>query len=305
MHRYRVYDLSLEAEFPLPELAVEDGSRAVAPADVHVRLGAAGSRPDVDSQAGASDAPASWVSWNHPLAMVTHFAEAGRYVVSEGREVVVYPHADADPDRVRHMLLGPVLAQLLWQRGLFALHSCVLEVSGQRLAFLGVSGAGKSTLAMALLQAGHTLFCDDVAALDWKLRPVLVRPSFPRVRAHADTFGNLKEARTGLAQAHRELEKWLLPARSFATEPKPLDRIYVLEAGETCSAERIGQGQAMMELLRHTYYAEQFAGLYGVSRHMAHAGALASAIPVYRLARPKRWEQLAEVVRFIEEQARS
>ncbi len=314
MYRYRVYDLSLEAEFALPELAADDDVSASAPADVVVRLGAKGARPELGGRAGVAssnvhdpenDAPESWVAWDRPQSMLTHFTEAGRYLVSEGREVVVYPHVDADPDRVRHMLLGPVLAQVLWQRGLFALHGAVLEVGDKRFAFVGASGEGKSTLALALLQAGHTLFCDDVAVLDWQARPVLVRPSFPRLRAHADTLAQLNQDRAGLAQAHRELEKWLVPARQFATQPKPLDRIYVLATcDQNLCAEHIEPGQAMMALLRQTYYAQQFAGLYGVSQHLARAGALAQAVPVYRLLRPKRWQQLAEVVQFIEAEAR-
>lgn len=304
MHRYRIYDLTLEAEFPLPELVADESGKA-APADISIRVGGQGSRPDVDSQkAGATQAEGSWVAWQKPLSMLTHFVEAGRYLVREGREVVVYPHADADPDRVRHMLLGPVLAQLLWQRGVFALHGCVLQIGEVRAAFLGVSGEGKSTLAMALLQAGHTLYCDDVAALDWSAQPVLVRPSFPRLRAYADTFAQLGLSHAGLAQAHRELAKWLLPAQRFATTPKPLDRIYILASGDALGAELLGRGQAMMEILRHTYYAEQFAGLYGVSRHMGQAGKLAEVIPTYRLVRPKQWSRVPELVRFVEEHLR-
>jgi hypothetical protein len=332
VHRYLLYGLTLEAERPLPELLLSSGlpaeMREAAPpehgspgAELSLRWGVVEAPPK--SGGGGRAAPQGNAAPTDPSAraaaeerddvgfverlpdgaLYSHIVGAARFLVRGGREVVIDPEPGSDPDHVRHLLLGPVLAQALWQRGLFALHACVLQLGTRRFAFVGASGEGKSTLAIALHKAGHTLVCDDVAMLEWEREPVQVRPAFPRLRAHADTLEQLGEDRTRLAQAYRELPKWLLPARSFAAEPGPLHAVYVLTTGETLHAERLGKAQAMMELLHHTYYAEQFVGLHGAAQHMRMAGKMASTLPVYRLVRPKRWAELPDLVAFLEQRA--
>jgi hypothetical protein len=294
VHRYRVYGLALEAEFALPELAAEP---AGSEPDVRIRLGASSSR---EAEAGDTRAPGSWVQRLGETAILTQFEGVGRFVVLGGRDVLVDPVASGDPAHVRHLLLGPVLAQVLWQRAKFVLHGCVLGVGARCFAFLGVSGAGKSTLALALHRAGHTLVCDDVAALEWEQSPVLVHPALPRMRAHADSLQQVGESLVGLPRAYRDLDKWLLPARQFASAERPLDAIYVLAEGDRFSAEPLSRAEAMIELMRHTYHAEHYTGLHGAPQHMKVAGALANAIPAQRLIRPKDWSRLDDLVRFIE-----
>jgi hypothetical protein len=293
VHRYRVYGLSIEAEFALPELAAEP---AVAEPDVRIRKGAS-------SSSGATTdgrAAGSWVQRLGETAILTQFEGVGRFVALGGRDVLVDPEAGADPAHVRHLLLGPVLAQVLWQRAKFVLHGCVLGVGARCFAFLGASGAGKSTLALALHRAGHTLVCDDVAALEWEQSPVLVHPALPRMRAHADSLHQVGESLEGLPRAYRDLDKWLLPARQFASGARPLDELYVLADGDHFSVEPLSRAEAMIELMRHTYHAEHYTGLHGAPQHMKVAGALANAIPARRLTRPKDWSRLEDLVRFIE-----
>jgi hypothetical protein len=307
MHRQRVYGLSLETEQPFPELAFHGVSGPAEarpghpdeapPADVTIRWAH-------DGAAGQA-AGESFAEWRSPTVIQSCFQAIGRFTVSAGRDILVEPEHGVDPGAVRHMLLGPVMAQVLWQRGRFALHSCVLQVGQRQFAFVGDSGEGKSTLAIALHRAGHTLLCDDTAALEWQLNPVLVHPAIPHLRAHEDTLANLGENADGLQRVTKEMSKWLLPARKFGSGPLPLDRVYVLTSGDDFAVEPLGRAEAMMELLRHTYYAEQFAGLFGVAQQMRMAGTLAMHLPVVRLKRPKVWERLPELVRFIEACAES
>jgi hypothetical protein len=229
----------------------------------------------------------------------------GRFWVAQGREIVAEPAPDCHPALLRHVILGPVLAQVLWQRGLFALHASVLRIGRVQAAFVGTSGAGKSTTAVALHAAGHALICDDVAALDWQRSPVRVRPAFPRIRAHADTLTQLGERPELLERVHPGLDKWLLPARSFdGSQGHALDRIYVLEAGAELRVDLLDRGPALLQLLRHTYYGEQFAKLYGAREHMGMAGRVAGEVPVYRLTRPRDFARISELVRLLEAHAR-
>jgi hypothetical protein len=107
-----------------------------------------------------------------------------------------------------------------------------------------------------------------------------------------------------LARAHRDIDKWLLPARQFASAALALDGIFVLADGDEFSVAPVSRAEAMIELMRHTYYAEQFTGLHGVPQHMKVAGSVANVLPVQRLTRPKDWSRLDELVHFIEALAR-
>jgi hypothetical protein len=326
VHRYQVYGLTLESSFPLPELVRVDGqaeparpgaAEAPGAAEIVVRQGHieapgveargsareqnSGAPGELGSRAPAVDADASWVQ-RTAQGSLSQFEDVGRFLVTAGSEIVAEPVAGCHPALLRHVLLGPVLAQVLWQRGLFALHASVLRIGRVQAAFVGVSGAGKSTTAVALHAAGHALICDDVAALDWQRSPVHVRPAFPRIRAHADSLTQLGERPELLERVHPGLDKWLLPARRFAGVPsRALDRIYVLEAGAELRIDLLERGPALLQLLRHTYYGEQFAKLYGAREHMGMAGRVASEVPVYRLTRPRDFARVPELVRLLED----
>ncbi len=314
MHRYRVYGLPIEAEFPLPELEpsssvvhassnsdTQTTSMPAEAAEIAVRI-RAGASP---GGAASDSAQGSWVQRLGETAILTQFEGVARYVVLGGRDVLVDLQPGADEAHMRHLLLGPVLAQVLWQREKFVLHGCVLRVGERQLAFLAASGAGKSTLALALHRAGHALMCDDVAALEWRADPVLVHPALPRMRAHPDSLERVGESTAGLARAYRAIDKWLLPARKFVATALPLHAAYVLADGEDFAVESLTRADAMIEFMRHTYHAEHYTGLIGVGQHMKVAGALANAIPMRRLVRPKDWSRLSELVRFIEAEAAS
>ena len=96
-----------------------------------------------------------------------------------------------------------------------------------------------------------------------------------------------------------------MPARQFAESALPLDRVYVLASGDQFAVEPLAKAEAMMELMRHTYQAEQYTGLFGLKEHMRLSGALANVLPAQRLVRPRDWSRLAELVRFIEQQVAS
>lgn len=288
MHRYQVYGLTLEADFPLPELSAADSGPTV----LRVRRAAVPVSGDVVRSSE------SWLERLPEGGTLNVFEGVGRYLVRES-EIVIDPLPDADEDLVRHLLLGPVLAQVLWQRGIFALHASVVGVGGRYVAFVGPSGEGKSTIAAALHGRGHELVCDDVAALalDDQVR---VRPGFPRIRLHPDVLAQLGEAPEAHARVHGELDKRLLPAAAFATGSVTLSRVYVLCTGAELSVEPLSQRDAMMELMRHTYYPEQFVALYGFARHMQLAARAAERVRAYRFTRPRELPRLVDAAGFLE-----
>ena len=123
------------------------------------------------------------------------------------------------------------------------------------------------------------------------------------MRAHVDSLERVGESIEGLTRAYRAIDKLLLPARQFVRTPLPLHAAYVLAEGEDFALEPLTRAEAMMEFMRHTYHAEHYTGLIGVGQHMKVTGALAKAIPMWRLVRPKEWSRLPELVRFIEDKS--
>lgn len=295
MHAYRVYGLGLHSELPFPELLTSPSS----PPDIVLSCG-----PVSVSAPSSGDAEDSWAERRAEAnETVCVFSGVGRFLVREGRMIVVDPDPTADEAVVRHLLLGPVLAHLLWQRDLFTLHASVVRVGDKQLAFVGVSGEGKSTTAAALEAKGHPLVCDDVAALvedDARLR---VLPGFPRIRLHDDALSGIGERPAAHPIIHPHIDKRSKAVQTFAREALPLDRLYVLATGDAFAIEPLAPSTAVMEILRHTYYAHQYAPLYGFPQHLARASRVVARVAAFRLSRPKDLARLPELIGCIEAHA--
>ncbi len=296
MNAYSVYGLRLSSETPIPEL-LESDEDVRHEADVLVSFGAA--RPSWLSESYDDAGPDQvWAERSaEQNEAVVGFGQVGRYWVRAGREIIIEPEPGAEPALVRHGLLGPVLAHLLWQRDVFTLHASVLGIAGHHVAFVGVSGEGKSTTAAALETHGHTLVCDDVAALDRGMR---VLPGFPRMRLYEDVLRGVGEEPGAHPRVHSQIDKRSRRVVRFAREAVQLERVFVLSSGPELRVEALAPQQAMLELMRHTFCAHQYAPLYGFKQHMERAAVIAGALPVLRLERPKDLARLSELVSFIE-----
>lgn len=293
MHGYAVYGLGLRSEFPIPEL------HPCAPPTHDVIVHRGDVPPGTPPPRSAADE--SWAERRADLnETLCVFHGVARYLIRAGREIMVEPEPGADFDVVRHLLLGPVLAHLLWQRDVFTLHASVIVLRGRTLAFVGASGEGKSTTAAAFERAGHALVCDDVAALVERDGRMQVLPGFPRIRLYGDSVEGLGEDPALLPRVHPLIDKRSHSVSQFVSDPVPLDRLYVLAEGEDFALEPLVPRLAMMEILHHTYYAHQFAPLYGFKKHLEMAAHVAERVPALRLTRPKDLARLPELVGFLE-----
>jgi hypothetical protein len=293
VNAYLVYGLHVGSGLELPELmSVSHDQRH----DVLVREGAVEVAPPPDREL---------TSWVHVDAEAREtrcvYEGVGRFCVRDGREIVIDALPDTDRGLVRHILLGPVFAQLLWQRGLFTLHSSVVRVGTRAVAFVAESGEGKSTTAAALEAAGHSLLCDDIAAIPWRESPIRALPGFPRIRLYADSVKGIGEEPGDHPRIHSLIEKHLRPARQFVAEPLPLSGIYVLATGPAPRVVALEKRELMIELMRHSYNASQLAPIVGFGRHMQMAARVAEEVPGYRIERPRDLSRLPELVRCIEQ----
>lgn len=119
------------------------------------------------------------------------YSHAGTFEIhADGRELVWYPLAGADPELARAIVLGPVLALALEMAGELCLHGSAVAVEGEAVAFLGGKYHGKSTLATALAAAGATLVSDDIVAVDPDTGSL--RPGVASVRLWGDSAEALR-----------------------------------------------------------------------------------------------------------------
>ena len=312
---YRAYDLHIASDFELPELCAWPGATADAP-DVTIILGAMLEGEKLEEAHRAEQE----LKWGERQSCL--YFQIARFTVSDGNHVLVEPVEGYGPAAWRVPLLGSVLAALLEQRGLFALHAGALIFDNGAAAFLGDKGQGKSTLNAALSHAGFPLLNDDVTALQMpegatgeaKGAPCAL-PGFSQVKLRPDAV----RAATGtdpdqwhfVAPEIAELDKRAFQA-PLAQTSAPLRALFVLHSAPdeavpdeaatgtaqtiADSAEnglrlrRLSAQEALAQLIPHTFGARFGAGYLEGTRRKAHfldCARLVNLCPVWELTRPR------------------
>ena len=111
-HFYHVFGLSLEAALTCPELLPAAASSAP---DIVIRFGEV-----PESLENPADSGVRWQSAQGRYLL--NLLRVARFLVTEGREIVVQPVPGVPEDTIRVFLLGTCLSILLHQRKLYALH---------------------------------------------------------------------------------------------------------------------------------------------------------------------------------------
>ena len=287
---YRAYNLNIQSDLRLPELP-SGGSQV----DVFVRIGAVGADPPPFDDTG------------HGFLIDrgnAHYSlkDVGLFVVSRGQDIRLEPWSDGE--LLRLSLLGPAMALLLQQRGIFVLHAGAVAMDGGAVAFLGGSGWGKSTLVAMLHARGHPFLCEDVAGLVATGTHVEVTPSFPQFKLWPDAAERLGWSPAEHPQVHPECEKRLVRfGGSFSAQPVPLRRIYLLAVGGRVAVEPIEPVAQLEEILRH-WYGSRFGPEYlrSLDRrdHFLQAAELVRKVPVRLLRRPASFHEDSSLPEAIE-----
>ena len=107
---YHAYQLHIRSELALPELVSPEGS--MGEPQVTIRLGAvpADGLPDA-RQLGP-------YLWADPTRLWLQVPRVARFLIRDGREIVIDPAPGIDEDSLRVFLLGSAFGALLFQRGL-------------------------------------------------------------------------------------------------------------------------------------------------------------------------------------------
>lgn len=280
MRDYAAYGLRIRSALPLPFPAWTGPCDSAS--QVEVRLGAT----PAALPAGAAKRP-GWQAM--PGRYLLTQADVARYLVTDGRRIVVEPQGGSEAD-VQSLLIGPVLAAVLQQRSVTTLHASSLATTVGAVAFLGRTGAGKSSLAYALMKLGYPMMADDVTGVVVEDGKPWAVPGFPRVRLLGDSLRSL--GAVALASGGSD-GKMQVAAETYHAARSPLAACYLLDDGpgagpgeEPAAVVRVAAARAFRWLGRHTYRRKRLRPFGTLAAHFQVLSALAVGTPIFGVTRP-------------------
>jgi hypothetical protein len=213
----------VRSALPLPELPLWHGDDR-AP-DIEITIGCVSdSHPDHLTHVGP------FVSLDSDGTCRFEVPAIARFLVANGRSIVVEPRVSPSDPAVRLLLLGNVLGLLCQQRAVLPLHASCVRIGDEAAVFVGSSGMGKSVIAAVLAREGFAVLADDVCAIDWRsTHAPLVLPSVARLAVWSSTLAALGLAPREHARLRTDIEKYAL-AVPLQREPLRIGAIYHLVA---------------------------------------------------------------------------
>lgn len=283
MKIYKAFNLYIASELPLPELLESEGKP-----DVIIKLRTIDDNTVTEFDRGN----------NFQGSM----AEVGKFLISQGQEIILDPILGVDENLLRTILLGPILCILLRQRGLLVLHASAVKIHNQAIAFMGGSGWGKSTLATAFHTKGYDVLTDDVMPIQIGTGQPLVFPAYPQFKLWPEAATSLGEDIDSLSPIFPNAPKLSYKvSQGFQQTPLPLQKIYVLGKGERHEITQIQSQQAFVELVRHTRAITLVTDPEFQASHLRLCTELVKTVNFCRFIRKPSLADLPELVKLIEE----
>jgi hypothetical protein len=291
---YRVSGLSVESEIELPGLIAGAPGRAP---QVTIRRG-----PVPESLPNATASGPTWQIAGKEFLM--RIPDIARFLLKDGREIVVAPASDATAADIPIFILGTVFGILLHQREQIVLHASAVRVNGKAVLFCGSSGAGKSTLAAALAQRGYPVVTDDVCTLtaDGPAAP-LVHPDGRQLKLWAQAIDRLDLAQQRGERVRASLEKFYVEPSEVFTEPLPLGAAYALREARPPhkpGIDRPNVVDAALLLRRHAYRPLMVRRMGQKANYFRAATTIANVAGIFFLTRALDFAKMPEVIATLE-----
>jgi hypothetical protein len=285
VYRYWGYGLGIHSEAPLPELSQQESPR-----DITIRFASCARKP-------SAAANTHFQAWRIDGGIALCWLDIGSFEVRNGADIVVEPVSTCSAEQLRLILLGPVLAVLLQQRGLLVLHASAVNTDSGVAAFLGWKGWGKSTLAARMHAMGHTLVSDDLLAVMLDAPPS-VHMGILQLKLWPDAAAAVGRNAAELPRLHPDYEKrGLRLDQGGPRRAAHLSHVYVLGFGNQLAIERIQLGEALLQLLPHWYcgrFGEPVSSALGKATPLVQCAELVRQVPVFLLTRPSSLAMLEE-----------
>ena len=236
-------------------------------------------------------------------------AKVGRYLIREGRQILIDPAPGASERNVRLFLLGSAIGALLHQRGLLPLHANAIDIGGRAVAFSGHSGAGKSTIAAWFHDRGHTILADDVCVIGFdEAGRALAYPGIPRLRLWREALEASGREAEAYSRSFDDMDKYDVPTvNGSEAEPMPLAAIYLLrkaeDSGGDAGIERLKGVEAVETLVSNTYRGGYLSMIGRTREHLSACVRVARAVPVFRAQRLWGFDRFDEQARRLSDHA--
>ena len=292
MARSNVHGLTIESELDLPGISCTDSPQAL------MRYGKV-ERPPIVPGADRG----------HGISkgrLTLYWRGIGTFLVQSGSEIVVDPDPHAEESLVSLFAMGPVLSALLHQRGFLVLHASVVSIRNAAIGFLGDKGWGKSTTAAALNARGHALVADDVLVVPPSSGDTpMVQPGLGQLKLWPESVAAaLSEDPRSLARLHSAVEKRVWKTNlNVGDRSIPLQRLYVLDRGESLRSVPLTPAAALLTLVQHSYLSRLMNSIGGSQENFQQCSKLAKSTPVNRLVRPNDLNGLSQIVDLVELEA--
>jgi len=226
-----------------------------------------------------------------------------RFLVCDGREILVAPEAGTPLSEVAIFLSGTVLGILLHQRAHVVLHASAVEVGGKAVLFCGSSGAGKSTLAATLNKRGYPVIADDFSAIGFSPDGVpQVLPDGRNLKLWADATQQLDLQPGAQVRASTNMKKYYVEPQSTAGKPLPLGAIYELAEWRPPRVPGIASPNvvdASRLIRRNAYRPRLVKQMQQEALYFAASARLGNVAGIFVLTRPLDFAQMDATVGWL------
>lgn len=290
VYSYSAFGLKIASEIECPEMQVTSGNP-----DVTIRIGSVPDNLSVSSFKGVCFEVL-------PGQLLLKALNVAKYLVSEGREIIVEPIDGADENAIRLFLLGSAMGAILHQRFILPVHGSAAIINDSGVIFAGISGSGKSTLLAYLISKGFKAITDDIAAVTFQGDIPFILPGLLHIKLWEDSLQKLKIQKENLQKVRYELDKYQFPIlHDHSVQKTILKSIYILNVKNEkgISIKPISGIEKFTFLRNNTFRVNFIKGLKREKSHFELCNKLASNVEVKLLSRENKnfaLEQLAETL---------
>jgi len=310
---YRIFNISLDSDIPLPELPEISQAEKV----LYIRAGSQIIRDSLQ--------PIwfhDWLDSNNEICIscarvnddyLLRFPDVADFLISLSDKSIIYLSTpDIPEETIRHLLLDQVVPRILGQQGLLIAHaSAVRLTNGQSVAFLGNSGWGKSTIASSYHEAGAELITDDCLMIDTMNGVNIGIPSYYGLRLFEDSVNAIfKERPEKSPVAHNSDKKRIMLHKNnskIQSAGVPLNAVFLLGDPEMKSQS----SEIVIEAVKGTYelislvekmFVLNITDKQLIARQFKNICKIVSAnLPIYKLQYPREHTQLPMIHKTISE----
>lgn len=293
---YKVYGLKVKSQMMINELTTLEDKDNI---DVHIEYKPMPQDIKEKISEGRNSTYEKQRMWFNIKGLAT-------YCISNGNEVLIELHENADMQLVKVYILGSVLGMVLLQRNIVAIHGGSIVIDNKGYVFTGDKGAGKSTLTTALRQRGYKFVADDVAAIDiGEINKI--NPGFGYQKLCEDTMGKLGYDVSKYSPFRSDMNiKYIVPALdSFVDNKVEFAGIFEIEASDDVNSveiEEIKGTNKVNRIIKNIFRIEIMMYLGGMNpEYFKKCMEISKNVKYYKITRPKDKFTVDEQISFIED----